>query len=112
MYQLLVGRRIQVYGLLSETVEELATRFGAAPVETERELVKVVVQVFIPHSPLVCAQQPPFEQQNHTMHTRQQVFVLGSSTLYLSVMGVASQAHVGDEVVRRQLRDDDLTDGL
>ena len=58
----LVSRRIHGYRLLDEPIEEFAAAFGFAAVETEGELVQVVVQMFVAHGALMGAQQPALEQ--------------------------------------------------
>ena len=58
----LVSRRIHGYRLLDEPIEEFAAAFGFAAVETEGELVQVVVQMFVAHGALMGGQQPALEQ--------------------------------------------------
>ena len=58
----LVSRGIHGYRLLDEPIEEFAAAFGFAAVETEGELVQVVVQMFVAHGALMGAQQPALEQ--------------------------------------------------
>ena len=52
-------KRFQCYGLLGKPIEEFATAFGVAPVESERELIQVIVQILPANGALVSAQQPP-----------------------------------------------------
>src|ERR1017187_10457809 len=61
--------------LLDQPVEELATRRGRTTVEAKGELVEVVVEMAVPHGPLVSAHQPAFEQRKHHMHPRQHGFL-------------------------------------
>ena len=58
----LVSRGIHGCRLLDEPIEEFASAFGFAAVETEGELVQVVVQMFVAHGALMGAQQPALEQ--------------------------------------------------
>ncbi len=58
----LVSRGIHGYRLLDEPIEEFASAFGFAAVETEGELVQLVVQMFVAHGALMGAQQPALEQ--------------------------------------------------
>ena len=48
-------------------------RFLTPPVEAERELIQVVVEVLVAHGPLVGAHQPPFEQRDCAVNARQQL---------------------------------------
>jgi len=57
-----VGHRVTLYRLLHQTIEEHAAGFGSAPVETERELVEVVVQVRRTDRALMDS-EPPASQQ-------------------------------------------------
>ncbi len=70
-----------MHGLLGEAVEELSPRGGFAPVESKRELIEVVVEMLEPNGALMGAEQPTFEQGDHPMDPRQQVFALGLSAL-------------------------------
>ncbi len=54
----LVSRRLHGYSLLHEPIEELASASGFAVVESEGELVEVVIQMFVTHRALMGAQQP------------------------------------------------------
>ena len=58
----LVSRGIHGHRLLDEPIEEFASAFGFAAVETKGELVQVVVQMFVAHGALMGAQQPALEQ--------------------------------------------------
>ena len=60
-------------GLLRETVEQLAPPVGRAPVEPERELVQISLQVRDRDAPLVDAQEPPLEQGHDAVDAGQQV---------------------------------------
>ena len=58
----LVSRGVHGYSLLHEPIEEFASASGFAAVETESELVEVLVQMFVTHSALMGAQQPALQQ--------------------------------------------------
>jgi hypothetical protein len=54
--------RAYLHGLLSQSIEQFAARFGFAAVESKGELVQVIVQMLQSNSTLVGAQQPSFER--------------------------------------------------
>ena len=60
------------HGLLNQSIEEFGPAAGLASVESERELVEVIIQMLAGDSTLVGAQQPPLQQGRHTVHARQQ----------------------------------------
>src|ERR1035441_5371051 len=64
--------RLYGYGLLHEAEEELAAALGPAPIETERELIQVVVEMLLADRALVGSHQPPLEERDHSMDSRQQ----------------------------------------
>ena len=66
--------RLDLGGVLEESIEKFAARSRGAAVKAKRELVKVVVQMTVPHGALVGAQQPAFEQRADQMHARQHRF--------------------------------------
>ena len=68
-----VGRRVDGDGLLHETVEQLPTMARRAPVEPERELVEVVVQVGSRHGALMRPEQPALQERDDPMHPWQQL---------------------------------------
>jgi hypothetical protein len=59
--------------LLEETIEQLATMPRSPAVESERELVQVIVQMLPTHSPLMRAEQPAFQQRGYAVDTRQKL---------------------------------------
>src|SRR5215472_7721440 len=71
--QRFVGDRLDSDGLLQEAVEELATAARFAPVEPEREFVKVGIQMLNAHAALVGSQQPALEQGDRKMNARHQL---------------------------------------
>ena len=60
----LVRSRFHRDGLLREPVEEFAAVTRRAPVEAERELVKVVVQVSASDGPLMSPEQPALQERD------------------------------------------------
>jgi hypothetical protein len=54
------GNRFDGYGLLQEAEEELAAALGPPPVESEGELVEVVIEMLVADCSLVGSHQPPF----------------------------------------------------
>ena len=52
-------------GLLNESEEQLAAMPRPTPIEPERELVEVVIQMRVPDPTLMRTEQPPFEQRDH-----------------------------------------------
>ena len=73
MDQSSIGVGSDLRRLLDKPVKELASRCRAAAVETEGELVQVVVQVLRLNSALMRAQQPSFQQRHDLMNSRQQI---------------------------------------
>jgi hypothetical protein len=57
-------------GLLHETEEELAAAFGPSAVESEGELVQVVVEMLVADRPLVRPYQPPLDERDHSVDSR------------------------------------------
>ena len=85
-------------GLLDEAVEELAPPARGAPVEPERELIEVAIQMLARDAALVDAQEPPFQQRRDPMHARQQGRGrVAAATDVPRLMGVAiaGQARIG-----------------
>jgi len=68
-------------------------------VESECELVQVIVHMLGAHSALVRSQQPSFQQRNHAMRARKQVFLLRLMALHLAIMEVASQPSIGGPAI-------------
>ena len=63
-----VGHRIDSHSLLREAKEELAPTLGPPPIEAERELIQIIVEVLMADRSLVGSNQPPFEQGDHTVN--------------------------------------------
>ena len=70
-YQLCERDWADLHGLLSQSIEQFAPRFGAAAIEPKGELIQVIVQMLYSNCPLVGAKQPSFQQRDHTMDARQ-----------------------------------------
>ena len=68
-----VGCGFDGNGLLHQSVKELPAVTGGPPVEAERELVQVVVEMRAGDGSLMRAKQPPFQQRYDAMDTRQQL---------------------------------------
>ena len=60
-------------GLLRQAEEEFAAAFRSAPIESESELVQVVVEMLVTDSPLVGSHQPSLEERDDSVDTRQQL---------------------------------------
>ena len=67
-----VGCGFNGNGLLHRSVKKLPAVTGGPPVEAERELVQVVVEMRAEDGSLMRAEQPPFQQRHDAMDTRQQ----------------------------------------
>src|SRR5580692_7593912 len=77
-------------GLLNKSVEELPPASRSTPVEAERKLVQVVGQMLRAHRSLVCAHQPPLQQRDHQMYTRQQFMGFLSPTAQWANLAVVA----------------------
>ena len=67
------GNGLDCQRLLHEAEEELAAAFGSPPVESERKLIQVVIEMLVADRPLVGSHQPPFEQGDHAVDPRHQL---------------------------------------
>ena len=72
MDDLVVGDGRDRHGLLYEPIKEFASALRTPAVEAERELVQVVVEVFVADCSLVSSQQPSLQQGDDAMHARHQ----------------------------------------
>ena len=63
--------RVDLHRLLDQPVDQFSTMSRRSSIETKREFIEVIVQMRSADGPLVCAQQPSFEQRSHAMHARQ-----------------------------------------
>lgn len=70
--QTLIGHWFNRHCLLEQAVEQLSPVSRQSPVEAERELIQVTVEVLPGDPPLVNAKQPPFQQGGNTVDSRQQ----------------------------------------
>jgi hypothetical protein len=96
-------QRVNRCGLLYNPIEKLTSRPRSPAVETEGELVQVVIQVRHTYGSLMCAQQPTFEQRNNSVNQGQQILtnvgffpddvVVISQTLQLAVAAPAIGSH-------------------
>ena len=64
------GNGLHCDRLLREAEKQLAAAFGSPPVESERELVQVVIEMLVANRSLVGSQQPPFEEGDNSVHSR------------------------------------------
>ena len=67
------GNRIDGHSLLHQTKEKLASTLGSPTIESERELVEIVAQMFMTDGPLVRSHQPSFEQGDYAVDARHQL---------------------------------------
>jgi len=68
-----VGGRFRLHGLLDKSEEQLATMTGRAAIEPEREFIKVVVQMVMAYSALMCPQKPTLQPRYHAMNPRKKI---------------------------------------
>src|SRR6516165_1185152 len=61
--------RIDLYSLLGQAIEQFAARSRRAAVESEAELVQVIVA----NRTLMRAEQPSLQQRDHAVYARQQL---------------------------------------
>src|ERR1017187_8879146 len=59
--------------LLRQTIKKLAATGRFAAVESKRELVEVVLEVLVADRALMSPHEPPFQEGEDTVHTRQQI---------------------------------------
>jgi hypothetical protein len=91
------GNWFHLCGLFDETVEQFPTLVGRASIETERELVKVVVEMVLPNSALVGSHEPSFEKSGDSVDTRQKLvgqFLAPADIGDLVFVAVAGQVDV------------------
>ena len=88
-----------LHGLLSQSIEQFAARFGFAAVESDGELIQVSVQMLLPNRALVRAQQPSLQQRDHTMYPRKEMLSLFLMALYLAVMNISFQPKIASPAV-------------
>src|ERR1039458_8051097 len=63
-----MGNRIDGQSLLRQAKEEFASALLSPAIESERELIQIVVQVLMTDRSLVGSHQPPFEQGDHLVN--------------------------------------------
>ena len=64
---------INCYSLLNKPIKKLSPGSRTSAVETKSKFIKIIVQVRQMNSPLMSAQQPPFEQRCNSVCQRQKV---------------------------------------
>lgn len=65
--------RLNAGSILQESVEEFPPMLGSPTIESERELIKIVVQVFMADRPLVRAQKPSLQQRRNPVAAGQKI---------------------------------------
>lgn len=68
-----IAYRLVANGKLKNSVEDHPSAAGAAPVETEHELVQVACEMICLHCALVSAKEPPLRQSGHSVDTGQEI---------------------------------------
>ena len=69
-----MGRHgINGYGLLDQSIEQLAARRRCPPIESERKLIEVVIQMRRTYGTLMCAIKPTLQQGRYSMYQWQHV---------------------------------------
>src|SRR6266853_1416591 len=100
MWEGIEWNRRNLNRLLRQAVEEFPPRRGLAPVETERELIQIVLEIFMRNCSLMRAQKPTLEQRNDPVHTRQQMLGIGGLMLLdLALVSVAFHIAVSLQAV-------------
>ncbi len=66
------GHGLKSHSLLHEAVEEFASVPGCPTIESEGELIKVVIQLLSRYGPLMGTQQPPLQKRRHPVHPREE----------------------------------------
>ena len=85
--QVAVTDRGVLGGLFEEPEEQQAACSRGTPVEPERELIEIVLQVCRGDAALVGAQQPALQQRGHPVYTGQQRRRVGTGD-YDALVGV------------------------
>jgi len=70
---LVVGGRVDGHRLLRQAKEEFAATPGSSAIESEGELIQIVVQVFLSDGPLMGSEQPPLQQGDDLVNAGQQL---------------------------------------
>lgn len=78
-----IGGQIDLRSVLCQAVKQLAARGRCAPIESERELIKIIVEVVLAYGFLVRSHQPALKQGHDSVNARQQmhIFWLGALNL-------------------------------
>src|SRR6266496_6588870 len=72
-HQRFVWRRLDRDRLLGQAEEQLAAAARPPTVEPERELVEVVLQMFVSHRAVMCAEQPSLQERHDLMDVRHEL---------------------------------------
>jgi hypothetical protein len=59
--------------MVKKAVKKLAAVPGSPAIESKREFIKIVVQMFRADSSLMSTQYPTFQKRNYAMYTRQKM---------------------------------------
>ena len=73
MKDLVERNRVCGHRLLDEAEEKLSATPGPATIESECELVQVVIEMFVADCPLVGTHQPSFKEGDHAVNLREQL---------------------------------------
>ncbi len=65
--EVLVGGRLVLHRLLEQSEEQKAASLRTPPIESERELVEIVVEMGGVDGAMVDAQPPPIKESGHSM---------------------------------------------
>ena len=98
----MVGLRRGGQRLFDQAEEELAAAAGFSAIESEGELIEVVIQMLRAHRALMCSQQPSLQQRNNSMHAGQQlagVPGISAAASNLVIVTFFSQARVAQPPV-------------
>jgi len=92
-----IRKRVNAHGVFKQPEEKQAPASRAAPVESEGELVEVVVQMLRADRPLMGADQPALQQRGHQVDPWEQLAgcLLGSATHHDLVVLVAASRKAG-----------------
>lgn len=103
LHQAAVGRGINDYRLLKQSIEELSTVPRTAPVETESEFIEVISQMVSGNSTLMDTQKPPFQQGGNAVnpgHEGRGFLYAGSNHARPVDITEIAEAHIGRPPVR------------
>ena len=84
-----------MHRLLGQAEEQLASRRRFATVESESELVEIVVEMILTGRSLMRSHQPSLKKRDNKMVAWQEVFTLRLSPLHLPVVDITDQIKIG-----------------